>query len=75
LTDFSCGSWDTQLERRVVARPCKVSWEIDFSLVCVHGPFAAQRAKGEEEYPYRWLGGTSEVFTVKSGEMDGAQAR
>jgi hypothetical protein len=34
LTDFSCGSWDTQLEKRVVARPCEASWELDFSGLC-----------------------------------------
>jgi hypothetical protein len=51
LTDFSCGSWDTQLEKRVVARPCEASWELDFSGCVVCGPFAARGDKGEEEYP------------------------
>jgi hypothetical protein len=36
----------------VVALPCEASWELeDFLVLCVHGPFAARGAKGEEEYP------------------------
>jgi hypothetical protein len=35
LTDFSCGSWDSQLDYRVVARPCEASSELDFYGLCV----------------------------------------
>jgi hypothetical protein len=38
-------------KNKVVARPCEASWELDFSLVLCAWPFAAQEAKGEEEYP------------------------
>ena len=32
----------------------------------VCGPFVARGDKGEEEYPYRWLGGTSEVYDLQA---------
>jgi hypothetical protein len=35
----------------------------------VCGPFVARGDKGEEEYPYHWLGGTSEVSTVDEWEL------
>jgi hypothetical protein len=41
----------------------------------VCGPFAAHGAQGEEEYPLRWLRGTSEVTSVDKRKMDGARAR
>jgi hypothetical protein len=51
----------------VVARLCKVSWELVVLWLGVRGPFVAHGAKGEEEYPWHWLGGTSEVTTVEQG--------
>jgi hypothetical protein len=41
----------------------------------VCGPFAARGAKGEEEYPQHWLGGTGEVSTVGERELHGARGR
>jgi hypothetical protein len=48
---FTCESWDSKLEERVEALPCeeRVGAIVCWFLVC--DPFAAQRAKGEEEYP------------------------
>jgi hypothetical protein len=57
----------------VVARPCEASWElIEISGKCVCGPFVARGAKGEEEYPQHWLGGTGEVSTVGERDLHGA---
>jgi len=36
----------------------------------VCGPFAARGAKGEEEYPKRWLGGTGEIVEVGKQEQE-----
>jgi hypothetical protein len=58
----------------VVAQNCKASWELSYSLVCVIGPFAARGAQGEEEYPYRWMGGIGQVSAISKQEMDRAQA-
>jgi hypothetical protein len=52
----------------VVSQPCEASWEIGFSGCVVCGPFVDWGAKGEEEYPYHWLGGTGEVFTISKKE-------
>jgi hypothetical protein len=53
----------------VVARPCEVSWELVDCLVSVCGPFVSRGGKGEEEYPYHWLGGTSEVSSIGKREL------
>ena len=52
MTGFSCESWDTQLERE--SGGSSLQDELGargFMVVCVHGPFAAQGSKEEEEYP------------------------
>jgi hypothetical protein len=36
-------------------------------------PLKLGEAKGEEEYPYHWLGGTSEVTMVDKWELDGTR--
>ena len=41
---------------------------------CVCGPFVARWAQGEEEYPWHWLGGISEVFMVSKQETGGSSS-
>jgi len=38
---------------------------------CVGGPFVARGAKGKEEYPQCWLGGTCEVSMIIKREKGG----
>jgi hypothetical protein len=46
---------------------------LDFLWFSVCGPFEARGDKGEEEYPYRWLGGTGEVTSIGKRELDGVR--
>jgi hypothetical protein len=57
----------------VVARPCEARWELADSLFSVRGPFAARGDKGEEEYPYHWLGGIGEFSSINKRELHGAR--
>jgi hypothetical protein len=53
----------------VVVQPCEVSWELVDLWFSVHGPFAAQGPKQEEDYPYDWMGGTGEVSSIKKRDL------
>jgi hypothetical protein len=48
---FTCESLDTKLVERVEALHCKAILEFIGCWFLVCGPFAAQGAMGEEEYP------------------------
>jgi hypothetical protein len=57
----------------VVAQPLRRAETLAiFWFLC--GPFAARGAKGEAEYPSRWLGGTGERSPVGKQERRGAGA-
>jgi hypothetical protein len=59
----------------VVARPCKVSWELDYSLVCVLGPFAARGIRGKKSTPSIGWEVPVRSQRLASKELDRAQAR
>ena len=58
----------------VVAQPLRRDETLVFFFWFLCGPFAARGAKGEAEYPSRWLGGTGERSPVGKQERRGAGA-